>query len=151
MRKFRYLIIAVVIIIDQLSKYVVSTKMYVSESFSVIEGFINITYVQNRGAAFSTFTGKELLLTVLPLLCILFSIWYLEYKKDAHYTLMAALILIISGGMGNLIDRVRLGYVIDMLDFHFWPVFNVADIAICLGSIFVIIYVFNFEGKNVRK
>lgn len=151
MRKFRYLIIAVVIIIDQLSKYVVSTKMYVSESFSVIEGFINITYVQNRGAAFSTFTGKELLLTVLPLLCILFSIWYLEYKKDAHYTLMAALILIISGGMGNLIDRVRLGYVIDMFDFHFWPVFNVADIAICLGSIFVIIYVFNFEGKNVRK
>lgn len=151
MRKFRYLIIAVILFIDQLSKYIVEANMRVGESISIMEGIFNITYVQNRGAAFSILTGKALLLILLPSLCVIFSLWYLERKKNAHFTLIMALIFIISGGIGNLIDRFRLGYVVDMIDFHIWPVFNMADISICLGSFFVMIYIFYFEEKDVGK
>lgn len=122
--------------------------MFVGQSIPLIEGFFHITYVQNTGAAFSLFEGKYAFLIIIPFSALLFAVWYLEKHKDAHITLVASLILIIPGGFGNLFDRIALGYVTDMFDFKFWPaVFNIADIAICLGCVFLVIYIFFYLDK----
>jgi len=65
--------------------------------------------------------------------------------------LLASLSFIIAGGLGNLLDRIRLGYVIDMFDFRFWPVFNIADIGVCIGCGLMIIYVFCFSKENEKE
>ncbi len=148
MRKFRYVIVAFLIILDQAVKFMVRECMYVGESRTIIENIFSITYVQNRGAAFSLLSGRGLILTALPFIAVITAVWYMEKHKKAHWTMFSALSLIIAGGLGNLIDRVFNGYVTDMFDFQVWPVFNVADIAICLGCGFLMLYMFWFEGKE---
>ena len=151
MKKFRYLIIAAIFVFDHIVKWAVRATMFCGETIPVINNVLSLTYVQNRGAAFSLFTGKGLLLTVVPFLALCIAIWYMEMHKDKHWTLMLALELIIAGGAGNLIDRIALGYVTDMFDLHFWPVFNVADIAICVGCGFLILYMFVFDKPESQK
>ena len=85
------------------------------------------------------------MIMVITFLALCFAVWYMERHRDGHWSLLLALELIISGGAGNLIDRAILGFVTDMFDMHFWPVFNVADIAICLGCLFLVIYIFAFD------
>ena len=69
----------------------------------------------------------------------------------AASALVLSLCLIIAGGLGNLIDRIALGFVTDMFDFHFWPVFNVADISVCVGAGFLVLYTLVFYGKTEKK
>ena len=109
MKKFRYLWIIGLIVCDQLLKLLIRRTMYVGETFSVIGSIFSITYVQNRGAAFSLFTGRGVFLTVVPFAALLVALWYMERHKDAHFSLRLALQLIIAGGFGNLIDRMALG------------------------------------------
>ena len=113
MKKFRYLWIIGLIVCDQLLKLLIRRTMYVGETFSVIGSIFSITYVQNRGAAFSLFTGRGVFLTVVPFAALLVALWYMERHKDAHFSLRLALQLIIAGGFGNLIDGAGLcdGYV----------------------------------------
>ena len=151
MVKFRYLLAAGIIIIDQIVKYAVRTFMYLGESIPIIEDVFHITYVQNRGAAFSILSGSRIFLIAVPLIAIAVAIWYLERHKSAHWTLVLSLCLIIAGGLGNLIDRIALGFVTDMFDFHFWPVFNVADISVCVGAGFLVLYTLVFYGKTEKK
>ena len=89
-------------------------------------------------------------MTVVPFAALLIAIWYMERHKDAHFTLSLAMQLIIAGGFGNLIDRVALGYVTDMFDFHIWPVFNIADICICVGCAFLVAYIFFFDKPKEK-
>ena len=129
MVKFRYLLIAGIILLDQIVKFAVRELMYVGESIPVIENVFHLTYVQNKGAAFSLFSGSGFMLIVLPVIALAVAVWYMETHKDVHWTLPLSLSLIIAGGLGNLIDRLFLGYVTDMIDFKIWsPVFNIADI-----------------------
>ncbi len=151
MVKFRYLLAAGIIIIDQIVKYAVRTFMYLGESIPVIEDVFHLTYVQNRGAAFSILSGSRIFLIAVPLIAIAVAIWYLERHKSAHWTLALSLSMIIAGGLGNLIDRIALGFVTDMFDFHFWPVFNVADISVCVGAGFLVLYTLVFYGKTEKK
>ena len=151
MVKFRYLLAAGIIIIDQIVKYAVRTLMYLGESIPVIEDIFHLTYVQNRGAAFSILSGSRIFLIAVPLIAIAVAIWYLERHKSAHWTLALSLSMIIAGGLGNLIDRIALGFVTDMFDFHFWPVFNVADISVCVGAGFLVLYTLVFYGKTEKK
>lgn len=144
--------IAVIILLDQIVKLAVRAFMYVGESIPVIENFLHLTYVQNTGAAFSLFSGSGFMLIVIPMAALAVAIWYMEKHKNAHWTLTLSLILIISGGLGNLIDRLCLGYVTDMIDFKIWsPVFNVADIAVCVGAGFLILYTLAFYGKTAEE
>lgn len=151
MVKFRYLLAAGIIIIDQIVKYAVRTFMYLGESIPIIEDVFHLTYVQNRGAAFSILSGSRIFLIAVPLIAIAVAIWYLERHKSAHWTLALSLSMIIAGGLGNLIDRIALGFVTDMFDFHFWPVFNVADISVCVGAGFLVLYTLVFYGKTEKK
>lgn len=139
------------ILLDQAVKLLIRRTMYVGESIRVIGDFFAITYVQNRGAAFSLFTGKGVFLTVVPFAALLAAIWYMERHRDAHVTLRLALQLIIAGGFANLIDRVLLGYVTDMFDFRVWPVFNIADICICAGCAILVLYIFVFDKPQQKS
>lgn len=133
-----------IILLDQIVKFVIRSTMYIGQSLPVIKDIFHITYVQNRGAAFNMLDGKSLFLILIPALAIAFGIWYMEKHLEEHWTLLAALVMVISGGVGNLIDRCFLGFVTDMFDFRIWPVFNVADIAVCIGAGLLILYTFCF-------
>lgn len=139
-----------ILLADQITKGCIRGTMYVGESYPIINDFFNITYVQNRGGAFSILSGQGLILILIPAAAIAFAIWYMEKNLQEHWTLLLSLCLIISGGLGNLIDRVFFGFVTDMLDFEFWPVFNVADIAVCVGAGLLVLYTFVFSEKKER-
>jgi len=144
-----YILILAVIVFDQVSKYYIQTNMDLNSSITVIEGFFSITYIQNTGAAFSILQGKTMILILIQVFVILAIVIYVFLKKSPfHWTLKVSLAFIAGGGIGNLIDRVSHGYVVDFLHFHFWPIFNIADISVCIGSGLLIIYVFLIEGKE---
>lgn len=138
----------VILALDQVIKAVVRSVMYVGESIPVIEDVFHLTYVQNRGAAFSMFSGQWFILIIIPVMAILVAAWYMKNHENEHWSLSLALGLVISGGIGNLIDRVAFGYVTDMFDFRIWPVFNVADIAVCVGAGFLILYTIFYYDKQ---
>ena len=144
-----YILIIAVIVFDQLSKFIIQSNMDLNSSIPLIEGFFSITYIRNTGAAFSVLQGKTIILIFIQVFVILAIFGYVIYKKKSlHWTLKTALALIAGGGLGNLIDRVYNGYVVDFIHFHFWPIFNIADISVCIGSGLLIIYVFLIEGKE---
>lgn len=153
MKKARYVLIAGILLVDQLVKYVVRSHMYVGESIPVIQNVFHLTYVRNTGAAFNLFEGMSLFLQVVTFFALIFAVWFMEKHLERHWTLLLSMILIVSGGAGNLLDRVMLGYVTDLLEFrliHF-PVFNVADIAICTGCFILVLYTFVFDRPAEEK
>lgn len=143
---FSFLLVAA----DQISKLLVRCFMYQGESVSILGDFFRLTYIQNRGAAFSLFAGHRILLVAVPFAVIAAAVFVLHRKKGEHFSLYLSWSMIIGGGVGNLIDRIFLGYVTDMLDFSiFPPVFNVADIGVTLGCVLFIIYV--LAGDKLKK
>ncbi len=133
-----------ILAVDQLTKYYISSNFFVGESASFIRGLINITYVQNRGVAWGMMSGKTVIIlcftVIIMIICIIVMIK--SFKKSK--LLFWALNLVISGGIGNIIDRVfKKGIVVDFLQFDFWqsfPVFNIADCAIVIGGGLLILY-----------
>ena len=153
MKKARYVLIAGILLVDQLVKYVVRNHMYVGESIPVIQGVFHLTYVRNTGAAFNLFEGMSMFLQIVTFFALVFAVWFMEKHLQRHWTLLLSMILIISGGAGNLLDRLFLGYVTDLFEFrliHF-PVFNVADIAICVGCFILVLYTFLFDRPAEEK
>ncbi|KAF0117515.1 MAG: signal peptidase II [bacterium] len=150
--KKKYLItIAIVlgvILLDQSSKLYIDRLLPLHYSITIIKNFIHITYVRNTGAAFgllaSQGTGfKVFFFATTSIIAITVIIFFLRSLKDTQTLLASSLSLIMGGAIGNLIDRVRLGEVIDFIDFHWysyhWPAFNVADSAITVGGVFLIV------------
>jgi len=130
----------IVLIIDQATKVFVDRTMALYQSLPVIDGLFSITYLRNRGAAFSflaNFSYRIPFFIAVSLVALVVIVIALRRLRDDQRLAAAALSLIFSGALGNLIDRFRLGEVIDFLDVywktHHWPAFNVADSAICLG------------------
>ena len=143
------LIIFGVMVIDRIVKTLVTGKMSAGGSIPVIGDFFQITYVQNTGAAFSMLEGHTTLLIVVPAIIILMAIVFICAKHRSYKPIFtASLALICGGGLGNLTDRAAYGYVIDMFDFGFFPVFNVADICVVAGCGLMIVYLIVFENRN---
>ncbi len=127
------------VFLDQISKYLVVIYLELGESVDVIPGVLRFTYVQNDGAAFGSFDDARWVFMILSTVAIIGILVYMFWKKPQSKLLLASLILIVSGGIGNMIDRVRLEYVIDFIDFCAFPsiwkwVFNVADSCVCIGA-----------------
>ncbi|MGM9941545.1 MAG: signal peptidase II [Bulleidia sp.] len=145
---------AVVIVLDQLSKYMVTANMVIFEDIPVISGFFHITYVQNTGMAWSMLSGQQLLLSVAAAVAIGVMLWVLMYKKPGRL-LQVSLGLMIGGAAGNLIDRLLFNYVRDFLNFYIFgydfPVFNIADCALCIGVAFLILDSLLEERKEKGK
>lgn len=125
----------VVLATDQLSKLVVEHLLVEGRSVPVVDGLLYLTYVKNPGAAFGLFPNRTyffVLITVLvTVMLVVFHRRYGRRGKMIEY----ALALQLGGAVGNLLDRLRTGYVVDFFDLRFWPIFNVADIAIVAGVI----------------
>ena len=149
---YYFLIIIAVIILDQIIKKAVVAAMSLYESIPVIQDIFHITYIHNTGAAFSIMEGRISVLILLPLVMIIGAvIFMLIMRKKGHPVLMTSVALIAGGGIGNLIDRIALGYVVDYLDFRVFPIFNLADIAVCVGCGLLIVYVLFIDGKQKNE
>jgi signal peptidase II len=129
------LLVALVLGIDQLSKYIIRANFQPNESLPVINSVFHLTYVNNPGAAFGLLAYKTpVFVTVTLLVAVVILVAYRFLPPD-RILLRLALALMLGGALGNLIDRLRFGYVVDFLDFRIWPVFNLADMAIVGGVI----------------
>ncbi|MGN0704701.1 MAG: signal peptidase II [Lentihominibacter sp.] len=147
-----YLIIAAIIVADRLVKLLVSSNMTVGETIPLIENFFHITYVQNRGAAFSMWEQQWLILVLLPAVVMLAGMILLYVRRKAwNRFYLLSIAFICGGGLGNLIDRVAQGYVVDMFDFRVFPVFNIADIFICAGCGLLLLYIIFIERKHGQQ
>lgn len=131
-----------ILTLDQWTKYVVEQRLSLYEKLEVIDGFFNLTHVRNSGGAFGIFGGEKggiggLLFVVVSLLAIGIIVFLFLKVKDEEKILSLSFSLVLSGALGNLIDRLRYGEVVDFLDFYVfsyhWPAFNIADSAICIG------------------
>ena len=141
--------IVAILVLDTIGKIAVSSNRLPGQSIPVIDGIFHITYVQNKGAAFSMLQGHPLLLIIVPAIIIGIGIIFICVKHKAYNkTFMISLSLICSGGLGNLTDRMSQGYVVDMFDFRVFPVFNVADICVCVGCGLMMLYMIIYNNKN---
>lgn len=125
-----FLVAALVLLADQLTKFWVSNYLP-PEGIPVIPGFFSIDLVHNPGAAFGILENQTLLFVVITLVVVAGIFYFRRAARGRFADFYLGLVL--GGAVGNLIDRVRFGYVVDMFNFHFWPVFNVADSAIVAG------------------
>lgn len=149
-------IFAAVLLVDLLTKSFIADQLN-GETVSAIPNIFNFTYVQNYGAAWSIFSGSKAFLIIISILfLILLAVFYvLENKRGPLFQIGIGLLL--GGAMGNLIDRISLGYVRDFIQFDFWksfPVFNIADAAITIGVVVLALHflIAIFKGdKNEKK
>lgn len=140
-----------VVVLDQITKYYVATHFYVGESVPVLENIFHWTYILNPGAAFGMLEGSRWLF-VLIALAVIGGIWFLRRDIAANGPWACYGTALFAGGaVGNLIDRALRGLVIDFFDFRIWPVFNVADIAICVGVGLIIWSILQTEFLENRK
>ena len=145
--------------LDQLTKLLVLERFHLGESISVILNFFNITYVQNKGAAFGFLAHADPafrvpFFIVVPVIALGSIAFVFRKISEAEVKFSMALSLVISGALGNLIDRLRLGYVVDFLDFHWqesyhFPAFNVADSAICIGVGLILLDLFVAQEEEI--
>jgi signal peptidase II len=145
------LVALLVIIFDQLTKYYVVSNFYLGESVPVIENIFHWTYILNPGAAFGMFEGSRWFFVVIAI-GVLVGIWYMKDEiNEGGWMMQYGAALFGGGAIGNLIDRARSGLVIDFFDFRIWPVFNVADIAICVGVAMILWRVLQTEFLTNEK
>lgn len=132
-----------VILVDFFSKYMVSKLMTVNETINLIDNFFRITYVKNTGAAFSMFSNNTILVIIISVVVIGFLLFYIYKNKGNNKLENVSYAFILGGAIGNLIDRLVYGYVIDFLDFEILsydaPIFNLADTFIVIGVILFLI------------
>lgn len=149
--------VAFIVIADQLTKFIVDQTMPLHHSIPVIENFFNLTYIRNTGAAFGIFAGGAAIfrlpfLLLFSALAIGFIIMMLRRLPDRETGLIVALAFVLGGAIGNLIDRILYGEVIDFLDFYWadyhWPAFNLADSFITIGVLITIYRLVRAKGED---
>lgn len=146
------LVIAALIGLDQWSKAWIVEHIGLFETRRVLPPIFNLTYLRNYGAAFSILQNQQIFFALMTLLVMAGCVYYLWKHIDGSWWLISALTLIIAGGLGNFIDRIRLGYVVDMiaLDFVNFAIFNLADSFLSVGVVLLMIAVWKEEkhGSN---
>ena len=144
------LFIAAVVAADQLAKFLTVANIELFSDVPFIPGLLQLTYVQNTGAAFSSFQGQQWLFAVMFVIFTGVILWEF-FKKPMPFTKLErwCIAAVYAGGLGNMIDRVRLGYVVDMIETTFmeFPVFNVADCFITCGCILLMVHLFLFNKE----
>lgn len=148
-----FLIAALIIILDQAVKYVIMHSLEVGELIKIINGFFYITYVRNKGAAWSILENQRVFFIIITTIVSLVIAYELAKSKDR--VLRTSFSFILGGAIGNLIDRVRLGSVTDFLEFHFgtyiFPIFNIADSFVVVGTFLLAIYLLFIQKDEVEK
>jgi len=147
-----WLIAAFIIIADQATKYYAATILIKQPGYTVpiISNILHLTYAENKGAAFSILQNQRWLFITLTIIICIVIIFILITHSSMHILLKISLSLILGGAIGNLIDRIKLGYVIDFIDFRIinYPIFNLADSAVVIGTILLSYYVVFLSDKK---
>ena len=158
---FSAFLVFIIIVGDQLTKMWIVDSFALYESKVIVPGFFNLTYITNRGAAFGFLSGdfgqwRHLFFVIVAIVALVFLAVIFKQFKDESKLFSVSICLIAGGAVGNLIDRIRLGAVIDFLDVYIkgyhWPAFNVADSAIFVGvTLFMVGHLFFSSEKNVLE
>ena len=147
MKRLTFFLIALIVVaLDHVSKFFISANMTLGQSIPE-EGFFRITYGTNEGGVFGLFANQAFLITLTAIVGVAAILVYSRYPQANRVLVRVALGLLLGGAVGNLIDRIRFGEVVDFIDVGAWPVFNVADSAVVVGVI-LIIYYFLFGQKR---
>ena len=139
--------------LDQFVKFLITSHMALYDTKPVIKQVFHITYIQNKGAAWGSLQGKRYFLLAITILVLAFLVYFYVrmLKLNKYKDLRILFIFVFSGAAGNMIDRIRLGYVIDMFDFRLinFPVFNVADCYVTIGlALFIIMVLFIYKDED---
>ncbi|MCR5636426.1 MAG: signal peptidase II [Clostridiales bacterium] len=149
------LLMGTLVITDQLTKYMVVNFLMPVGSVPVIGDFFKFTYLENRGAAFGIFQNQRWIFIVLTFAILAVMLWISFRYEIKSKMLFASLVLVAAGGIGNLIDRIFLGYVIDFISFSFFPpIFNFADCCITVGAVMLLvsmIFIKNPAEKKIKE
>jgi signal peptidase II len=138
-----FFLICFIVLIDQISKILIHAKINLYESIQIIPHLLDFTYIRNEGIAFGiNFAGSKVIFIVFPILITFYLLSLLKDKEFDKPFYQISLLLIIGGAIGNIIDRIFRGYVIDFIDFHInnvhWYVFNLADLSVTIGLLFLL-------------
>ena len=147
-----YIVTVLLILADQISKFLTVKYLKPVSSIAMINGIFSLTYVENKGAAFGILQNARWVFIVATIVAIIAMVWYKRKFKPQGKIINTSLCLLLSGALGNMIDRIFLGYVVDMLEVTFidYPVFNVADCFVVVGAILLCIYIL-FIYKEPEK
>lgn len=149
-----------IVLLDQLTKVWIMATLRVHEGFSVVDGLFNIVHVRNPGAAFGFLAGappvfRSIFFIAVTAVALLVIAQYLRKARVEERSLIVALALIVGGAVGNLVDRVRFGEVVDFLDVyvgeHHWPAFNVADSAISVGAVLLALILLGWRKGGAKE
>ena len=130
----------IIILIDQITKFLIRINFQLNDSLPLIKNVFHLTYIQNTGAGFGILKSQTLILIFISLIVIGVIFYYFDRIKDKEILLQVLVGFVLGGTIGNLIDRITYGFVIDFIDFQIWPIFNVADGFVTIGVIGLIIY-----------
>ena len=138
----------VLLIADQAVKHLIRTTMVQGQSIPIIENIFHITYIENPGAAFGILANQRMLFLILTAVIVGVMIYLYCSLSNKKSLTAVSLGIVVSGAIGNFIDRFMQGTVTDFLDFRIWPIFNIADIAICVG-LALICYFIIIKGEDI--
>lgn len=139
-----YAVVIIVFVLDQLSKVLALKYLMPVGSIPIIKNIFHLTYVENRGAAFGILQNQKLLFIVFALL-VLGSIWFYAHNNELDKIMVYGLSLVAGGALGNLADRIRLGFVVDYFHIANFPVFNIADSAVVIGITLISIFILKYD------
>ncbi|HFI0054579.1 TPA: signal peptidase II [Streptococcus suis] len=154
MRKFGFpIVVAVLIVLDQLVKAWTVANIALDTVEPFLPGFMSLAYLRNYGAAWSILQNQQWFFTIVTIAAVTGLIWYYIKQIQGNIWTLFSLSLMIAGALGNFIDRIRLGYVVDMfhLDFISFPVFNVADICLSVGVGILFICIMKEENNGSKS
>lgn len=136
---FVFSIALLIVILDQLAKFLIKQSFQLNQSIPIIKNVFHLTYITNTGSAFGLFKGLNLFFMLFSAMVIVVIFYYMKKIKENEKTMKLAAGLLLGGTIGNLIDRLLYGAVTDFIDFRIWPVFNIADSAVTISVVLLII------------
>lgn len=152
---YYYLIAAIIIAIDQVTKWYIVKNLELGENITIIENFLYITSHRNKGAAWGILQGQMWFFYIVTAVVIVGMIYYIQKYTKENKVMGVALGLMLGGAIGNFIDRIFLKEVVDFINTYIFsydfPIFNVADSALCVGVILLFIHMLFFEGKQEKE
>ncbi|MGM5483836.1 MAG: signal peptidase II [Nanobdellota archaeon] len=142
------IIIIILFLIDRISKYILNNNL--EEKVNLIPKILWLTPVKNTGAAFGILKGNVVILGTLTLIASIIILYLILFKKNP-INIKISLSLIAAGALGNTVDRIFSGHVFDFIDLGWWPVFNIADILICIGAALIVYFIFLEKNYTHKK
>ena len=142
------ILVTFIVVLDQLSKSYIQANMRLGESIPVLPDIFHITYILNPGAAFGLFADQTFFFIGLAVAMVLAVIYFYPAIKKESAWMKIGVGLLVGGAIGNLVDRIQIGKVVDFFDFRIWPIFNIADIGIVCGAFIIVTAAFLEKDKS---